>query len=206
MINVVSKSGNLAHLLKVTTQAGANATVPIITAVPVKKDGQEFLRPQYTNSFTLNRTLLNGKDKVQMGPTSEYLPATGTGCQDKGKQTCLVYFAANFGVRCAHTDLKIPDFSYYRHSRNSDPNKKSTDGVETYKTFTYVVLGGTLALAAIPAKSIVRGFISSMSASKDVLAVATIEINLSEIPEGKNVTFKWRGKPLFVRHRYVFPI
>lgn len=40
-----------------------------------------------------------------------------------------------------------------------------------------------------------------MSASADVLALAKIEINLDEIPEGKNVTFKWRGKPLFVRHR-----
>lgn len=40
-----------------------------------------------------------------------------------------------------------------------------------------------------------------MSASADVLALAKIEIKLSDIPEGKSVTFKWRGKPLFVRHR-----
>ncbi|NXQ20956.1 UCRI protein, partial [Peucedramus taeniatus] len=35
----------------------------------------------------------------------------------------------------------------------------------------------------------------------DVLALSKIEIKLSDIPEGKNMTFKWRGKPLFVRHR-----
>lgn len=40
-----------------------------------------------------------------------------------------------------------------------------------------------------------------MSASADVLALAKIEIKLGEIPEGKSVTFKWRGKPLFIRHR-----
>lgn len=40
-----------------------------------------------------------------------------------------------------------------------------------------------------------------MSASADVLAMAKIEIKLSDIPEGKSVTFKWRGKPLFIRHR-----
>jgi len=40
-----------------------------------------------------------------------------------------------------------------------------------------------------------------MSATADVLAMAKIEIKLGDIPEGKNVTFKWRGKPLFVRHR-----
>ena len=42
-----------------------------------------------------------------------------------------------------------------------------------------------------------------MSASKDVLALAKIEVNLNDIPVGKCVTIKWRGKPLFLRHRYV---
>lgn len=44
-------------------------------------------------------------------------------------------------------------------------------------------------------------FVSSMSASKAILAEAKIEIKLADIPEGRNMTFKWRGKPLFVRHR-----
>lgn len=57
-------------------------------------------------------------------------------------------------------------------------------------------LGGAYA-----AKSIVTQFVSSMAAAADVLALAKIEIKLNEIPEGKSVTFKWRGKPLFIRHR-----
>lgn len=40
-----------------------------------------------------------------------------------------------------------------------------------------------------------------MSAAGDVLALAKIEVKLDNIPEGKNAVFKWRGKPLFVRHR-----
>ena len=36
---------------------------------------------------------------------------------------------------------------------------------------------------------------------QDVLALAKIDIKLADIPEGKNMTFKWRGKPLFIRHR-----
>lgn len=55
--------------------------------------------------------------------------------------------------------------------------------------------------AAYGAKSVVTHFISSMSASADVLALAKIEIKLADIPEGKSITFKWRGKPLFIRHR-----
>lgn len=40
-----------------------------------------------------------------------------------------------------------------------------------------------------------------MSASADVLAQAKVEIDLASIPEGKNVIIKWRGKPVFIRHR-----
>ena len=50
-------------------------------------------------------------------------------------------------------------------------------------------------------KVLVTQFVSTMSATADVLALAKIEIKLDDIPEGQNVTFKWRGKPLFVRHR-----
>jgi ubiquinol-cytochrome c reductase iron-sulfur subunit len=47
----------------------------------------------------------------------------------------------------------------------------------------------------------VRDFIDSMNASADVLAMANVEINISDIAEGTGVTVKWRGKPLFIRHR-----
>jgi ubiquinol-cytochrome c reductase iron-sulfur subunit len=40
-----------------------------------------------------------------------------------------------------------------------------------------------------------------MSASADVLAQAKVEVDLSAIPEGKNVIIKRRGKPVFIRHR-----
>ena len=44
-------------------------------------------------------------------------------------------------------------------------------------------------------------FLVNMSASADVLAQAKVEIDLAAIPEGKNVIIKWRGKPVFIRHR-----
>lgn len=57
--------------------------------------------------------------------------------------------------------------------------------------------------AAYAAKTLVTQYVMSMSASADVLALAKIEVKLADIPEGKSVTFKWRGKPLFIRHRYL---
>ena len=40
-----------------------------------------------------------------------------------------------------------------------------------------------------------------MNASKDVLALASLEVDLSSIGVGDSVTVKWRGKPVFIRHR-----
>ena len=63
------------------------------------------------------------------------------------------------------------------------------------------MIGGLGLLTSAGAKSTVETFISSMSASADVLAMAKVEVDLSSIPEGKNVIVKWQGKPVFVRHR-----
>ena len=40
-----------------------------------------------------------------------------------------------------------------------------------------------------------------MSASADVLALASAEFDIGAIPEGTTLTVKWRGKPVFIRHR-----
>lgn len=41
----------------------------------------------------------------------------------------------------------------------------------------------------------------SIQASKDVLAMASLEVDLSKVDLGSTITVKWRGKPVFVRHR-----
>jgi ubiquinol-cytochrome c reductase iron-sulfur subunit len=43
--------------------------------------------------------------------------------------------------------------------------------------------------------------VSSMSASADVLALASAEFEVGGIKEGSTLTVKWRGKPVFIRHR-----
>lgn len=56
-------------------------------------------------------------------------------------------------------------------------------------------------LTAAGAKQTVQDFLVNLSASADVLALAKVEVDLNTIPEGKNVIIKWRGKPVFIRHR-----
>ena len=40
-----------------------------------------------------------------------------------------------------------------------------------------------------------------LQASKDVLAMAALEVDLAKVEMGQTVTVKWRGKPVFVRRR-----
>lgn len=63
------------------------------------------------------------------------------------------------------------------------------------------MIGSMGIITASVAKSTVTEFLQTMSASADVLALAKVEVELASIPEGKNVIIKWRGKPVFIRHR-----
>lgn len=84
----------------------------------------------------------------------------------------------------------VPDFTPYR-----------TTNADTNKAFSYFMVGSLGLVAAAGAKATVSDFLASMSASADVLALAKVEVEMSNIPEGKNAIIKWRGKPVFVRHR-----
>lgn len=83
---------------------------------------------------------------------------------------------------------------YFEKDRISsgDPSKRA---------FTYFMLGGARVAYATAARLAVIKFVGSMSASADVLALATAEFDLSSIDEGSTVTVKWRGKPIFIKHR-----
>ncbi|KAF9023433.1 ubiquinol-cytochrome c r [Hymenopellis radicata] len=101
-----------------------------------------------------------------------------------------------FQSRLLHTSAvvkdapEVPDFSAYR-APNTDKNR----------AFSYFMVGSLGVLSASMAKSSVSEFLVTMSASADVLALAKVEVELANIPEGKNVIIKWRGKPVFIRHR-----
>merc|ERR1711998_543507 len=80
------------------------------------------------------------------------------------------------------------------------PVKKTGDG-ESRRAFNYAVLGGARFVHASATRLIAMKFIASMSASADVLALASTEVDIGAIDAGASVTVKWRGKPVFVRHR-----
>ncbi|AQK71309.1 Cytochrome b-c1 complex subunit Rieske, mitochondrial-like [Zea mays] len=85
-------------------------------------------------------------------------------------------------------------YDEYNHERYppGDPSKRA---------FAYFVLSGGRFIYASLLRLLVLKFVLSMSASKDVLALASLEVDLSSIEPGTTVTVKWRGKPVFIRRR-----
>ncbi len=57
------------------------------------------------------------------------------------------------------------------------------------------------AVAAVGVGAIAWPLISQMNPDASTLALASTEVDISSIAEGGILTVKWRGKPVFVRHR-----
>ncbi|EAW83891.1 hCG1641727, partial [Homo sapiens] len=104
-------------------------------------------------------------------------------------------------VRYSHTDINVPDFPDYCCIEIFDGTKSSKEDGEARKGFSYLVTATTAVGVTYAAKNVISQFVSSISASADESAVSKIAIKLFDIPEGKNMAFKWRGKSLFVCHR-----
>ncbi|MGB3809225.1 MAG: ubiquinol-cytochrome c reductase iron-sulfur subunit [Parvibaculum sp.] len=68
----------------------------------------------------------------------------------------------------------------------------------TRRDFLYVATG---AFAAVGAAAAVWPLIDQMNPDASVLALASIELDIGAVPVGQEITVKWRGKPVFVRHR-----
>ena len=72
----------------------------------------------------------------------------------------------------------------------------SDDGSK--RDFLYLAAG---ALGAVGAGAVAWPVIDSLNPSADVLALSTVDIDLSQLEAGSSLTVLWRGKPVFVRHR-----
>ncbi|TPP39610.1 Cytochrome b-c1 complex subunit Rieske mitochondrial [Fasciola gigantica] len=105
-------------------------------------------------------------------------------------------------VRVVHTDVaNVPDFTAYRVDSTKSPTSRNADSDVQRKIFGYTMMFAGAVMATTAAKYTVKTFITPLGPTAKTLAEASTEVNLSTIPEGKNVVVKWRNKPLFVRHR-----
>jgi len=66
------------------------------------------------------------------------------------------------------------------------------------RDFLYIATG---AVGAVGAVLTAWPFIHQMNPDASVLALASVDVDLSPIAEGQAITIKWRGNPVFIRHR-----
>ncbi|MCU7611563.1 ubiquinol-cytochrome c reductase iron-sulfur subunit [Anaplasma capra] len=59
----------------------------------------------------------------------------------------------------------------------------------------------TLSMACVGLASFVYPLVASLNPAADVVAQATVEVDLSSIKEGTTKIVKWQGKPVFIRRR-----
>ena len=78
--------------------------------------------------------------------------------------------------------------------------KKAAPGAEQKSRRDFIVVA-TYAMGAVGAGAFTWPLIDQMNPAADTLALASIEVDVSKIAEGQSITLKWRGKPVFIRHR-----
>lgn len=66
------------------------------------------------------------------------------------------------------------------------------------RDFLYVAAG---AVGAVGVAGAVWPLINQLNPDASVLALASAEFDISAVEEGQSVTVKWRGMPVFIRHR-----
>ena len=64
----------------------------------------------------------------------------------------------------------------------------------------FIVLTAS-AVAAVGAAACAWPIVDSLNPAENVLAQASIEVDLSDIKEGQTLKVMWRGKPVFITHR-----
>jgi ubiquinol-cytochrome c reductase iron-sulfur subunit len=83
-------------------------------------------------------------------------------------------------------------------SNTAESDGPGADEHSSRRDFLYIATG---TLGAAGAAMAAWPLIDQMNPSKDVLALSSIEIDLTPISEGQSITAVWRGKPVFIRRR-----
>ena len=119
--------------------------------------------------------------------------------------TFFSVFSKNMSMtaqRFFHSDIRFPKLDEARRKDTTDPKtpaRQTEDIRRATPTSILYALGGALGLMA--AKEGVEDVIRYKWIPADQQALASVEIDLNEIPEGQVKTYEWRGKPVFVSHR-----
>lgn len=84
------------------------------------------------------------------------------------------------------------------HKREGLIVSTAVHGEVTRRDFLYIATG---AVGAVGTALLAWPFINQMNPDASVRALAKVDVDLAPIAEGQEITIKWRGNPVFIRHR-----
>lgn len=90
---------------------------------------------------------------------------------------------------------------HYTFPKEFDASRRPSHDRDANRNFNYLLVGLTGALFAIGIKDIIINALGILAPSSEALALGQIEVDISNIPVGKSAIVKWRGKPIFIKHR-----
>jgi len=88
---------------------------------------------------------------------------------------------------------RIPELSWEFELANA-----TTIEAPNRRDFLFLATG---AVGAVGVAAVAWPLIDQMNPDASTLAMASTEVDIGAIPEGQIVTVKWRGGPVFIRHR-----
>ncbi|KAK7602457.1 hypothetical protein V9T40_008046 [Parthenolecanium corni] len=177
-MNLVKKTSSLGNLLKASSYVNVYP-LPSDTILVVPEKEVALSSPKYS---------LNSYNLYSISPSPKGLRA-------------IAGVSVPSQYRFLHTDVKYPDFSNFRRDSTKDPTVPASEHADKRRAFTYFNTAGGLLFTALAAKTVVVKGIKYFDWNQDVCALGVSEINIANIAEGKSITFKWQGKPLFIKHR-----
>ncbi|KAF5934849.1 cytochrome b-c1 complex subunit Rieske-4, mitochondrial-like [Camellia sinensis] len=153
-----------------------------------------------SSSAVIARNPINGSDSIcpphTFSPSSAFLDQIRGFGSDSVTPTHDGAIISDIPATVAAVKNPTSKIVYDDHNHERYP-----PGDPSKRAFAYFVLTGGRFVYASVIRLLVLKFVLSMSATKDVLALASVEVDLSSIEPGTTVTVKWRGKPVFIRRR-----
>jgi ubiquinol-cytochrome c reductase iron-sulfur subunit len=96
----------------------------------------------------------------------------------------------------SETKLNTPKINVETYNKDADERRSPED--QSKRDF---LVKATVATSAVGAAAAAYPFISTLQPASNVKALASVEVDLSDVAEGEGKVILWRGKPVFIRHR-----
>jgi len=140
--------------------------------------------------------------RAAAAPSSRVLRAPTVGAASRGlRVSATAQQSAAVPTVTTDNGTVIPVDKYFDGESLMEHQARVRHDDPSNRTFNYTMIGGARFLGASAARLCAVKFLSQMNPAADVMALASLEVDIGNLEAGNCMIVKWRGKPVFVRAR-----